>query len=102
MGSMVNVALTTTPPAGGTNWTLVYTAAGAVTCNIHNRTPDSDVLVCLNSSAGTVNDPLDAPAELLHPFATIALSLASGDLVYARPANANAALNISGRATVRV
>jgi hypothetical protein len=101
MGTMSNVALAT-PPAGGPNWVLIYTAAGSVTANIHNRTPDSPVLVRLNGSSGTVNDPLDAPAEQLNPFATIALSLVSGDLVYARLANANAALGISGRVTVRI
>jgi hypothetical protein len=101
MGAMTNVALAT-PPASGPNWTLIYTSAGTVTCNVHNRTPDSDMLVRLNGSAGLTSDPLDAAAELLHPFATIALSLANGDLVFARLANANAAVAISGRVTVRV
>jgi hypothetical protein len=35
-------------------------------------------------------------------IASRALSLANGDLVFARLANANAALNITGRVTVRV
>jgi hypothetical protein len=98
---MSNIALQT-PPAGGPNWVLVYTAAGTVTANVHNRTPDSDILVRLNSNAGTVNDALDASAELVHPGATVALSLATGDLLYARLVNANAALQISGRVIVRV
>jgi hypothetical protein len=98
---MSNIALAT-PPAGGPNWVLIYTAAAIVTCNVHNRTPDSPILVRLNGSSGTVNDALDSPAEQVNPGATIALALANGDLVFARLANANAALNISGRVTVRV
>jgi hypothetical protein len=96
-----NVALTT-PPVAGPAWTLIFSAAATVTCNVHNRTPDSDVLVRLNGSAGLATDPLDAAAEALHPLATVALSLVSGDLVFARLANTNPALNISGRVTVRV
>jgi hypothetical protein len=98
---MTNIALAT-PPAGGPNWTLIYTAAGTVTANVHKRTPDADVLVRLNGSAGTTGDSLNAAAEVLHPGVTLALSLASGDLVFARLANANAALQISGRVTIRV
>jgi hypothetical protein len=100
MTAMTNVALAT-PVAGGPNWTLVYTAASAGTVNIHNRTPDGDILVHLNGSSGLATDPLDAPAEVLHPGATIALLLASGDLVFARLANANVGMPISGRVTVR-
>jgi hypothetical protein len=58
--------------------------------------------VRLNGSAGTISDALDSPAEQVNSGATVALSLANGDLVFARLANANAALNISGRVTVRV
>jgi hypothetical protein len=60
------------------------------------------VLVRLNSSSGTTGDALDAAAEVLRPGSTIALSLANGDLVFARLANANAALAMSGRVTIRV
>lgn len=67
------------------------------TCNVHKRTPDSDVLVRLNGNAGTVSDALDAPAELLRPFTTIALALPSDDLVFARLATANPGLPITGR-----
>jgi hypothetical protein len=88
MGAMTNVALPF-PGGANANWTLVYTATAAVTANIHNRTPDSPILVRLNGSAGTVNDALDAEAELLHPGATVALSLANGDLVFVRLANAS-------------
>jgi uncharacterized protein len=106
MGSMTNVALAT-PAAGGPNWTLVYTAGAAGTVSIHNRTPDSDVLLRLNGSAGLATGPLGAPAELLHPFATVALTVANGDLVFARLINPG--LNpgstggpITGRVTVRI
>jgi hypothetical protein len=101
MGAMTNVALPF-PGGANANWTLIYTSAGTVTANVHNRTPDSDILVRLNGSSGTVSDALDAAAELVHAGATIALSLANGDLVFARLANANAALSILGRVTVRV
>jgi hypothetical protein len=97
---MTNVALQT--PQASAPWTLIYTAGASVVCSVHNRTPDSDVLVHLNGSSGTTGDPLDAAAEVVHPFATIALSLVSGDLVFARLANANATLAMSGRVTVRV
>jgi hypothetical protein len=101
MGAMTNVAWSM-PPAGGPAWTLIYTADATITANIHNRTSDSDVLVRLNGSAGLTSDPLDSPAEVVHPFATIALSLVSGDLVFARLANANVGVSMSGRVTVRV
>lgn len=60
------------------------------------------MLVRLNGTAGTVNDALDAPAELLRPFATVALTLANGDLVFGRLANAGPLVSIAGRVTVRV
>jgi hypothetical protein len=72
MDSMTNVALAT-PPQAGPYWTLIYTAAGAVTCNVHNRTSDNNVLFRLNGNARTINNSLDAPAQLLRPFATVAL-----------------------------
>jgi hypothetical protein len=81
---------------------LIYTAAGAVKCNVHNRPPNSDVLVDLNGGAGTVNDPLDVAAEVVHPGATIPLLLAMGDLVFARLASLSPGLPISGRVTIRV
>jgi len=58
--------------------------------------------VPLTMAAGLTTDPLEAAAEVLHPGATIVLALASGDLVYARLANANVAIAITGRVTVRV
>jgi hypothetical protein len=101
MGSMTDVALAT-PVAGGPNWTLVFTATGVVSCSIQNRTSDSDVLLRVNGSVGAASDPLNAAAKLVRPYDRVALSLASGDLVYARLANANPAVPITGRVTVRV
>jgi hypothetical protein len=101
MVAMTNIALAT-PAQAKPFWTLIYTSAGAVTANVHNRTPDSDVLIRVNGNAGTVNDLLDAAAELLRPFATVALSLASGDLVFARLPNNSPVVPITGRVTVRV
>jgi hypothetical protein len=75
---------------------------GPARFNVHSRTPDSDILVRLNGSAGLTTDALDAAAEVVHPGATVALSLATGDFVFARLANASSALPISGRVTVRV
>ena len=43
---------------------------------------------CKSLNEGLTTDPVDAPAELLYPFATLALTVANGDLVFARLLNA--------------
>jgi hypothetical protein len=100
MASMTNVALAT-PPAGGPYWTLAFTAAAPGTVSLYNRTPDSAVLVRVNGAAGLATDPLDAPAEVLLPGATMQLAVATGDLVFARLANPKPVVPMTGRITVR-
>jgi hypothetical protein len=93
--------------SGTRNRTLLYEAIGTVTLNVHNWTPNIDMLIRVDGSAGTVIDDPNAAAELLHPYATMQLALSAGDLVYATPAAVNLAADpilntVAGRLTVGV
>lgn len=87
---------TTALPAG--SWTLVYTAAGAVTITMQNTTPSCDLLVRIGTAA-VVGDPLTSAADRLHPFEhRSGVVLASGDKVFARPEASDRAGSINIRA----
>jgi hypothetical protein len=77
--------VTVPQPIGTTNWTLIYTATGTYTLNIHNRTPSMGMRIRVNGSSGAVTDALTSPYEVLMPFASMQMPLVSGDLVYATP-----------------
>jgi hypothetical protein len=100
MAVQTNVALPVLPITGPF-WTLIFTAAAPGTINVHNRGSDGPILVRVNGSAGTVNDPADAPAEVVLAGATLQLALATGDLVFSRMMTVGTALVAAGRVTVR-
>lgn len=93
--AMTNVAVPV--GSGANNWTEIYEAAGTVTCNIYNR-GNVELLVQADASAAAT-DGLDVAAEGLRPGERVAMALASGDKVFARPLRSDMG---GGRVTVRV
>ena len=67
-------------PAGAT-WTLVYTAAGAVTIGLQNRHSSADMLIRIGSGAA-VGDSPDAAARRMFPNEFWGPTLATGDKVF--------------------
>lgn len=97
MTAMTNVAV---PVSNGTDaiWTAIYTAGGAITIAVHNRHPAVDLLVRVNGSSTAAGDAADAAAERLLPHATMSITLANGDKVFAKPLDDR---GTAGRCTVR-
>lgn len=95
--TMTNVAVPVSD-GGSAIWTSIYTAAGTVTLNVHNRHHACDLLIRVNGSSTAATDAADAAAEMLRPFASMQLALVSGDKVFAKPY----ADQMAGRVTVRV
>lgn len=78
-------------------WTSIYTSAGVTAIVVHNRGV-GPLLVRLNGASTAATDALDAAAEILHPGASMPMTIASGDKVFARPLRDDQG---AGRATVR-
>lgn len=80
-------------PAGDA-WTLLYTAAGAVTVHVQAKAPTNGLLVRVGSGTAT-SDSADASAEYLNPRApAVAFVLATGDKIHARADGPNAQIAI--------
>lgn len=86
---------TTSLPVG--SWTLLYTAAGAVTVTLQNLSKASEIAVRVGASA-VVGDALTAAADIMQPMAHRDFVLATGDKIFARPVSAD---NGPGRVNVR-
>lgn len=97
MAAMTNVAVPVSDGASAI-WTLIYTAGGTITLSVHNRTPNVDMLIRVNGSSGAASDSADAAAEGLNPGATMSMTLANGDKVFAKPRSDA----VPGRVTIRV
>lgn len=85
--------------AASGSWTLAYTAAGAVTITLQNRSTANDVLVRIGPSTAT-SDAVNAAAEVLYARQSLAVTLANGDKVHVRSANEDASAT-PARVTVR-
>lgn len=97
--TMTNVSVPVSDGASAI-WTSLYTAAGTVTLNVHNRSHNVQLLVRVNGASTAAGDSADAAAELLQCGATMAIALVSGDKVFAKPFDDRT--GVSGRATIRV
>lgn len=97
MTAMTNAAVPVSDGASAI-WTVIYTAAGSVTLSLHNRSENVDLLIRCNGASGAANDAKDSPAEILLPRATMAITLATGDKVLAKPLRDD----MAGRVTLRV
>lgn len=80
---MATLSAAPVPVPAGDAWTLVYTAAGAVTLFLQNRSSSVDLLIRISASA-TTGDATTAAAEILFARDDRSIPLASGDKVYAR------------------
>jgi hypothetical protein len=83
-------AMTNLPVPAGDTWTLAYTASGAKTIKVQNRSPSVGLMVRVDGSAGATDDSPDAAAMQVHPHAILEITLATSDKVYCRALGAEA------------
>lgn len=86
---------TTSLPVG--QWTLIYTAAGAVTLTAQNLSKASEIKLRIGSTVG-IGDALTAAADVLQPMERASITLATGDKIMARPVSDNGPGSINLRA----
>lgn len=87
---------TTSLPAG--QWTLLYTAAGAVTVTVQSLTPASDLRLRIGSAVDASADALTAAADILRPFEHREVTLAILDKIIACPMQSTLTGSINVRA----
>lgn len=89
-------AMTTTPlPVNA--WTSLYTAAGAVTITVQNLSKATEIRLRIASGA-TTGDAATAAADVLQPMERGSFTLATGDVVMARPVSDSTPGSINIRA----
>jgi len=87
---------TTSLPAG--QWTLIYTASGAVTVTVQSLTPASDLRIRIGGAVDASADALTAAADILRPFEHRPVTLVAGDKVIACPLQSTITGSINVRA----
>lgn len=89
-------AMTTTPlPVNA--WTSLYTAAGEVTITVQNLSKATEIRLRIASGARG-DDAATAAADVLQPMERGSFTLATGDVVMARPVSDSTPGSINIRA----